>query len=88
MGEVPKKRNYHKRTNKTEILKAKRGTIYDSTGAKILAQSISTNIVTAVPNNIPADKRDEVAQKLADVLGINKDEAAFLKNDISFSILS
>ena len=59
---------------RAKTVEAKRGTIYDSTGAKILAQSISTNIVTAVPNNISADKKDEVAQKLADVLEINKDE--------------
>ena len=53
---------------RAKTVEAKRGTIYDSTGAKILAQSISTNIVTAVPNNVTADKKEEIAQNIAQIL--------------------
>ncbi|MEG2348407.1 MAG: penicillin-binding transpeptidase domain-containing protein [Clostridia bacterium] len=53
---------------------AKRGTIYDATGQKILAQSISVNVVTVVPNSIDKSAKDEVATNLAEILEINKDE--------------
>ena len=59
---------------RAKSVEPKRGTIYDATGAKILAQSISTNIVTAVPKNIPENKKVEVAQNIADILEISKDE--------------
>lgn len=53
---------------------AKRGNIYDSTGQKILAQSVSTSIITAVPSNIKQEQKDGVATKLASILGLNKDD--------------
>lgn len=66
-------RAYTQQTRSKEV-EAKRGTIYDTTGERILAQSISTNVVNAVPNNIPKEKRDEVATKLAEILEDNKEE--------------
>ena len=59
---------------RSKSVEAKRGTIYDTTGEKILAQSISTNIVTAVPNSVNKDKKEEIAQNLADILQSDKDE--------------
>ena len=59
---------------RSKTVEAKRGTIYDTTGEKVLAQSISTNVINAVPNNIPQDKREEIATKLAEILGEDKNE--------------
>lgn len=59
---------------RSKSVEAKRGTIYDTTGERILAQSISTNIVTAVPNSVNKDKKDEIAQNLAQILELDKDE--------------
>ena len=49
---------------RSKSVEAKRGTIYDTTGERILAQSISTNIVTAVPNSVNKDKKEEIAQNI------------------------
>ena len=57
---------------RSKSVEAKRGTIYDTTGEKILAQSISTNIVTAVPSSVNKDKKEEIAQNLADILQSDK----------------
>ncbi len=59
---------------RSKSVEAKRGTIYDTTGERILAQSISTNIVTAVPNSVKKDKKEEIAQNLADILELDKEE--------------
>ena len=59
---------------RSKNVESKRGTIYDTTGEKILAQSISTNIVTAVPNSVNKDKKEEIAQNLAQILEEDKDE--------------
>ena len=59
---------------RSKSVEAKRGTIYDTTGDRILAQSISTNIVTAVPNSVNKDKKEEIAQNLAKILELDKDE--------------
>ena len=59
---------------RSKSVEAKRGTIYDTTGERILAQSISTNIITAVPNNIDKEKREEIATKLAEILEKDKDK--------------
>lgn len=59
---------------RSKTVEAKRGTIYDTTGEKILAQSISTNIVTAVPNSVNKEKKEEIAQNLAQILELSKDE--------------
>ncbi|MBO5476562.1 MAG: PASTA domain-containing protein [Clostridia bacterium] len=59
---------------RSKTVEPKRGTIYDTTGERILAQSISTNIVTAVPNSVPKDKKEEIAQTFAQILGKDKEE--------------
>ena len=59
---------------RSKSVEAKRGPIYDTTGERILAQSISTNIVTAVPNSVNKDKKEEIAQNLSKILESDKDE--------------
>ncbi len=51
---------------------AVRGTIYDLTGEKKLAQSISTNTVSAVPNDI--EEKEKVAKDLAKILEMEQDD--------------
>lgn len=69
---------------RSKNVEAKRGTIYDTTGERILAQSISTNIVTAVPNSVNKDKKEEIAQNLAQILEKDKDEVLKkLKKNVS-----
>jgi stage V sporulation protein D (sporulation-specific penicillin-binding protein) len=58
---------------RSKTVEAKRGTIYDTTGERILAQSISTNIVTAVPNSVNKDKKEEIAQNIAQILEIDEE---------------
>lgn len=69
---------------------AKRGTIYDATGTKVLAQSISVNIVTVVPNSIDKEDKEAVATKLAEILELDKDEVLkkVSKNSSSETIAS
>ncbi|MEG2310458.1 MAG: penicillin-binding transpeptidase domain-containing protein [Clostridia bacterium] len=64
---------YNQQTRERAV-PAKRGTIYDTTGQKVLAQSISVNIVTAVPNSINKADKEMVATKLSEILTLNKDE--------------
>ena len=64
---------YDQQTRERSVA-AKRGTIYDATGSKVLAQSISVNVVTVVPNSIDKDKKEAVATKLAEILELNKDD--------------
>lgn len=49
-----------------------RGTIYDSTYTKKLAQSIATNIVSAIPKNVV--NKLEVAKKLSEILDMSEDD--------------
>ncbi len=69
---------------------AKRGTIYDATGQKVLAQSVSVNVVTVVPNSIETDQKEKVATKLAEILELNKDDvlAKLTKKSSSETIAS
>ena len=78
---------YEQQTRQRSVA-AKRGTIYDATGEKVLAQSVSVNIVTAVPNSVDKDKKDEIATKIAEILEINKDDvlAKLSKNSSSETI--
>lgn len=80
---------YEQQTRERAV-EAKRGTIYDATGEKILAQSISVNIITAVPNSIEKDKKEEIATKLAEILGEEKDTilSKLTKNVSSITIAS
>lgn len=64
---------YDQQTRQRSVA-AKRGTIYDATGEKVLAQSVSVNIVTVVPNSIDKDKKEGIATKLAEILELNKDD--------------
>ena len=59
---------------RSKTVESKRGTIYDTTGERILAQSISTNVLTAVPNSVDASKKEEIAEEIAIILGLNKEE--------------
>lgn len=49
----------------------KRGTIYDSTGKKILAISASVESVTINPVNIKQDDREKLARKLSELLDLD-----------------
>ena len=62
----------YKQQTRDRSVAATRGTIYDATGEKKLAQSISTNTVSAVPNDI-VDK-EKVAKDLAEILELEEDE--------------
>ncbi|MEG0873142.1 MAG: penicillin-binding transpeptidase domain-containing protein [Clostridia bacterium] len=64
---------YEQQTRQRTV-NAKRGTIYDSTGNKILAQSISVNIVTVTPNAIDKNKKEEISAKLAEILELKKED--------------
>lgn len=50
---------------------ANRGTIYDRTGEKVLAQSSTVETVTVNPVNIPADNKGKVARILADIFELD-----------------
>ena len=62
---------YEQQTREREV-EAARGTIYDSTGSKVLAQSISTSKVTLFPNIIK--NKEEVGKKLAEILEFELDK--------------
>lgn len=64
---------YDQQTRQRSVA-AKRGTIYDATGQKVLAQSVSVNVVTVVPNSIETEDKEEIATKLAEILKLNKDD--------------
>ena len=59
---------------RSKSVEPKRGTIYDTTGERVLAQSISTNIVTAVPNSVSKDNKENIATNIAQILEKDKDE--------------
>lgn len=82
---------YDQQTRERKV-EAKRGTIYDSTGEKVLAQSISVNVVTAIPKNVGSDsqKREAIAKDIAEILEINADDVVskFSKNVASVTVAS
>lgn len=51
----------------------KRGTIYDSTGKKILAISSTVETVTVNPGNIAKQNKEKVAKKLSEIFDIDYD---------------
>ena len=50
---------------------AKRGTLYDSTGKYILAESSSVESVSINPTNISAENKDKVAKALSDIFELD-----------------
>ena len=55
-------------------LSAQRGTIYDSSGTKVLAQSASVWTIAAEPIHISDKNREQVAEVMAKHLDMEKDE--------------
>lgn len=70
-GDYYEQKAYNQQTRDRSV-DAVRGTIYDSTYTKKLAQSISTNVVSAVPNDI--EDKKTVAKKLSEILEMTEDE--------------
>ena len=59
-----------KQQNLDREITAKRGIIYDRNG-NILAMSASSEMITINPNNIPKEKKKEVAKKISEVLDLD-----------------
>lgn len=78
---------YEQQTRERTVT-AKRGTIYDATGEKIFAQSISTSKITIIPNSVK--NKEDVGKKLAEILEINIDNvmAKLNKNSAQETIYS
>ena len=55
----------------SRAITAKRGTIYDSTGKYILAESSSVESVSINPTNISAENKDKVAKVLSDIFDLD-----------------
>ncbi len=70
-GDYYEEKAYKQQTRDRSVA-ATRGTIYDATGEKKLAQSISTNTVSAVPNDI--EDKEKVAKDLAEILELEEDD--------------
>lgn len=61
---------YEQQTRERKV-EAKRGTIYDTTGDKVLAQSISVSVITATPKNV--ENKEKVATDLSEIIGMDKE---------------
>ncbi len=57
--------------SQSRTITAKRGTIYDSTGKYILAESSSVESVSINPTNIPEEIKDKVAHALCDIFELD-----------------
>ena len=57
--------------SQSRTITAKRGTIYDSTGKYILAESSSVESVSINPTNISAENKDKVAKALSDIFKLD-----------------
>lgn len=55
---------------------AKRGTLYDSTGKYILAESSSVESVSINPTNISAENKDKVARALSDIFELDYEKVS------------
>ena len=49
----------------------KRGTIYDSTGKYVLAESSTVYTVTVNPTNIASEKKEMIAKKLTEIFNLD-----------------
>lgn len=65
-----KEKAYQQQTREREVT-AKRGTVFDSTGEKVLAQSISTSKITIIPNTVK--DKEKVGNALAEILDLSID---------------
>lgn len=72
-GNKLKEMAYEQQTLNRKIT-SKRGTIYDSTGKNILAQSSTVETVTVNSMNIPSERKEELAKAFSDILGVDYDE--------------
>lgn len=72
-GDYYYKKAYEQQTKDRKI-EADRGTIYDATGKKKLAQSVSVSTVSVVSSNIKQEEKEKVATKLSEILEIDKEE--------------
>ena len=55
---------------------AKRGTLYDSTGKYILAESSSVESVSINPTNISAENKDKIAKALSDIFELDYEKVS------------
>ena len=55
---------------------AKRGTLYDSTGKYILAESSSVESVSINPTNISAENKDKIAKVLSDIFELDYEKVS------------
>lgn len=60
-----------KQQAQSRTITAKRGTLYDSTGKYILAESSSVESVSINPTNISAENKDKVAKALSDIFKLD-----------------
>ena len=57
--------------SQSRTITAKRGTIYDSTGQYILAESSSVESVSVNPTNISAENKEKVSKALSDIFELD-----------------
>lgn len=69
-GNKLKQMAYEQQTLNRKIT-SKRGTIYDTTGKNVLAQSSTVETVTVNSINIPEDKKESVSRALSEILDID-----------------
>ena len=60
--------------SQSRTITAKRGTIYDSTGKYILAESSSVEFVSVNPTNISDENKEKVAKALSDIFELDYDK--------------
>ena len=68
---------YQQTTVRVEEL-TQRGTIYDRTGAVVLASTVERSRLVAAPAQLTAERRDEVAQRLVALLSLEGEAATTL----------
>ena len=61
--------------SQSRTITAKRGTIYDSTGKYILAESSSVESVSINPTNIADENKEKVAKALSDIFELDYEKS-------------